>query len=121
MTWVEPRVEDPVPFGDPDDPLVRLSDAAEAAHDKYATAIYEVTEAEILYRRAWDSIYAATRPGVKSNADAASAADRQVRDAWANWKRAEAVEKSADKGLRTTLARLSAFQTVARSVQVQAG
>lgn len=102
-----------------DDPLMRLSDAAEAATDRYATAVSELTEAEIVYRRGWDSIYKAVRPKAKSNADAERTADIETRDVWAVYKRAEAVEKAADKGLRSVLARLSAFQTYSRSVGAQ--
>lgn len=104
---------------DPNDPLTRLSDAAETATDEYATAIKDLTEAEILYRQGWDAIYKACRPLAKSNADAERTADMDTRDVWARYKRAEADERAADKRLRTTLARLSALQTISNAVRVQ--
>ena len=111
MTFVDPAGPDA------NDPLMRLSDLAEGATDAYASAVKAAAEKEIEYRREWDDAFSDSEE--KSVAARERFADEQSRDQWAEWRRADAEEKAADKALRAVLGRLSAFQTYARSVGVQ--
>lgn len=108
-------------FRDPrlDDPVDALSDLAEKADADYATAVNECAVAENALDKAYYSHLAECEE--RSAAGREQYAKHHTVDERAVSRIKAAVEKSADKHLRTTLARLSAAQTKHRSVDRLAG
>ena len=97
--------------------MVRLSDAADTATDEYATAVANLTAAEIEWQEAWDTAY--DECDEKSVAARDRYADKKVRSLWRVKREAEGALKEASKRLDTATKVLSAFQTMSRQVGAQ--